>query len=45
MVKWGRKEENIITENRGIIELLNTLSRCYSRRKAKNTHKKLLGMD
>ena len=42
MLKIVRKECNIITENRGIIELLNVLSRYYSGRKAKNSRKKLL---
>ena len=44
MVKIIRSENNIITENRGIIELLNALSRYYIRRKAKTTRKKLLGI-
>ena len=44
MVKIGRKKYNIITENRGIIELLNALSRYYSGRKAKNSREKLLGI-
>ena len=44
MVKIIKSENNIITENRGIIQLLNALSRYYSGRKAKNTRKKLLGI-
>ena len=44
MVKIIRSENNIVTENRGIIELLNALSRYYIRRKAKTTRKKLLGI-
>ena len=50
MVELTRKEYNIIAKNRGIIEvhnistqeLINTLSRCDSRRKVKNNRKKLL---
>ena len=42
MLKRGSKECNIITENRGIIKLLNALSRYYSGRKTKNSRKKLL---
>ena len=49
MVELTRKEYNIIVKNRGIIEprnmstqkLIDTLSRCGSRRKAKNIRKKL----
>ena len=44
MKEFTRKEYNIITENKGIIELLNALSRYYSRRKVKNIRKKLLGI-
>ena len=44
MVKIGRKEYNIIADNRGIIKLLNALIRYYSGRKAKKTCKKLLGI-
>ena len=44
MVKIIKSENNIITENRGIIQLLNALSRYYSARKAKNTRKKVLGI-
>ena len=42
MVKIIKSENNIITENRGIIQLLIVLSRYYSARKAKNTRKKVL---
>ena len=44
MVEFTRKKYNIITENRGIIELLNALNRYYSRRKVMNIHKNLLGI-
>ena len=44
MKEFTRKEYNIITENKGFIELLNALSRYYSRRKVKNIRKKLLGI-
>ena len=45
MVQIIRSENNIITENRGIIQLLNALSWHYSGLKAKNTCKKLLGIE
>ena len=41
MVELTRKENNITAKNRGIIELLNALSRYHSRRKVKNTRKKI----
>ena len=49
MVEFTRKEYNLIAKNRGIgetqkmstKELLNTLTRCDSRRKVKNNCKKL----
>ena len=42
MVKIIRNENNTIASKSSIIELLNALSRYYSGRRAKNTHKKLL---
>ena len=50
MVELTRKEYDIIAKNRGIIEpqkistqeLLNTLSRCESRRKVKSNCRKLV---
>ena len=51
MVELTRKEYDIIAKHRGIIELqniytqelINTLSRYDSRRKAKNNRKKIIG--